>query len=284
MTYLQSIIIGSLQGLTELFPISSLGHSVILPALLGWHLNESVPFFLSFLVATHAATACVLFLFFFKDWMRILRGIFHSLVRRDMAVNEDAKLGWLIIVATIPAGILGLLFEDQIRLYFISAASAAFFLMMNGVLLYGAEILRARAPERKGANDRRIAALPWYKGILIGTMQSLALIPGFSRTGASLAGGLAAGLSHEDALRFSFLLATPIIGAAALLELPQLALLGGNAVLVTLAGALCAAFFAFLSAKFMTRYFHMEKHTLVPFALYCVLAGALSFAAIFFFR
>ncbi len=288
LSYLQSLILGSLQGCAELFPISSLGHSVVLPALLGWHIDESAPFFLTFLVATHFATALVLFLFFFKDWMRIIRGIFFSLKERDVGVNADARLGWLIIISTIPAGAIGILFENQIRTLFISAASAAFFLMLNGALLFGAELLRKRAPAAalSGtlASDARIADLPWQKGILVGALQALALIPGFSRTGASLAGGLMAGLSHEDALRFSFLLATPIIGAAALLKLPELAAVGGAAVSVSVVGALCAGLFAFLAVKFMTRYFSVRQRTLIPFALYCALAGAVSLVLIFSFR
>ena len=280
LTYVQSVVLGSLQGLAELFPISSLGHSVILPGLLGWHIDENAPFFLMFLVATHFATALVLFLFFFKDWTRIIRGIFRSIARRDVGADADAKLGWLLIISTIPAGILGLLFQDQIRAYFISPASAAFFLILNGALLYGAEILRKRASSIVVpgvlASDARIAKVSWGKGFLIGTMQALALIPGFSRTGASLAGGLMVGLSREDALRFSFLLATPIIGAAAMLKLPELAAAGGAAVSISLVGALGAAFFAFVSVKFLTKYFEVEKRTLAPFALYCALAGVLS--------
>lgn len=286
LTYLQALILGGLQGFAELFPISSLGHSIILPGLLGWHIDESAPFFLMFLVATHFATAIVLFFFFFDDWMRIIRGIFRSLARRDVGIDADAKLGWLLIVSTIPAGILGLLFENQIRGYFVSAASAAFFLMLNGGLLFGAEFLRKRAPEAGArgavASDARIAKLSWSKGLIVGALQSLALIPGFSRTGASLAGGLVAGLSHEDALRFSFLLATPIIGAAALLKLPELAAEGGLAVSVSIVGAVCSAFFAFLSVKFLTKYFEIEQRTLAPFAIYCTLAGALALAFILF--
>ncbi|MBI1755086.1 undecaprenyl-diphosphate phosphatase [Candidatus Azambacteria bacterium] len=279
LTTIQAAILGSLQGVSELFPVSSLGHSAILPALLGWNVNERNPFFLMFLVATHFATALVLFLFFWKDWMRIIGGIVRSLIQRKIAPDDtEARLGWLIIVATIPAGLIGLLFQDQIRSYFISAVSAAFFLALNGLMLYGAEQLRVQAPAKNmEGGDARIAALSWRQGLLVGALQALALIPGFSRTGASLAGGLVAGLSHEDAVRFSFLLATPIIGAAAALKLPALAAAGVSAFSISLVGALCAAFFAFLSVKFLTRYFKIEEHTLTPFAVYCVLAGVLSF-------
>ncbi len=278
LSYLQGIILGALQGISELFPVSSLGHSVILPQIFGWNINEQSPFFLMFLVATHFATALVLLFFFWKDWVRIVKGLCRSL--RDREINEsdsDAKLGWLLVAGTIPAGILGLLFKDQIQQYFISARSAAFFLVLNGFLLAGAEILRRR--KRKESldlqrSDTRIAKLSFWQGIKVGTMQILALIPGFSRTGSTIAGGLLVGLSHEDSVRFSFLLSTPIIGAAAALELPQLFSSGNSTmIMVAVFGALVSAFFAYLSVKFLTAYFAVENRTLAPFAVYCFLAG-----------
>ncbi|MBI3573609.1 undecaprenyl-diphosphate phosphatase [Candidatus Kaiserbacteria bacterium] len=275
LTYLQSTILGSLQGISELFPVSSLGHSIILPSLLEWHIDEQEPFFLIFLVATHFATALVLFVFFWKDWMRILSGILRSIQRRTIAGDTDAKLGWLLIVGTIPAGILGLLFQDQIRAYFISPASAALFLVLNGGLLYGAERLRRKAVAETNSDDSAIARLSWRQGLIVGTMQALALIPGFSRTGASLAGSLMVGLSHKDSIRFSFLLATPLIGAAAALKLPKLISAGTHIVAISLVGAMCAGLFALIAVKFLTRYFAIKQRTLTPFALYCVLAGAL---------
>lgn len=278
LSILQGMLLGAFQGVSELFPISSLGHSVILPQVLGWRVNEQDPFFLMFLVATHFATALVLLIFFWKDWMRILRGLGRSFREREIKESDhDAKLGWLLVAGTIPAGILGLLFKDQIQHYFISAASAAFFLMLNGVLLAGTEFLRRRRSiERSdtGRSDDRIAKLSFWQGIKIGTLQILALVPGFSRTGSAVAGGLLEDLSHEDAVRFSFLLATPIIGAAALLELPQLLFLGNAAAIqVAVLGALCAALFAYLSVKFLTTYFEKPNRTLAPFAAYCFIAG-----------
>jgi undecaprenyl-diphosphatase len=278
LSSLQGIVLGAVQGISELFPISSLGHSVVLPQILGWNTNEQSPFFLMFLVATHFATALVLLVFFWKDWVRIVKGLFRSIRGREINRSDcDAKLGWLLVVGTIPAGILGLLFKDQIQQYFISARSAAFFLILNGILLAGAEFLRRRRkkePSDVPQSDARIARLSFWQGIKVGTMQILALIPGFSRTGSAIAGGLLTGLSHEDSVRFSFLLATPIIGAAAVLELPQL-LLSGNATAigVSLVGALAAALFAYLSVKFLTAYFAIENRTLAPFAAYCFLAG-----------
>jgi undecaprenyl-diphosphatase len=276
LTYIQSIILGVLQGISELFPISSLGHSIILPALVGWQINTRDPYFLTFLVATHLATAVVLLGFYWRDWFNIIGGIVRSLYIREIQETDTyAKLGWLLIVSTIPAGILGLLFEDQIRMIFISPRSAAAFLALNGILLFLAERLRKRANTTIEANpDIHIAQISWRQGLLVGTMQALALIPGFSRTGASLAGGLYIGLSHEDALRFSFLLATPIIGAAAALKIPELISSGdAHLIKIALVGAIFAGLFAYLSVTFLSRYFHTEKHTLTPFAIYCLIAG-----------
>ena len=274
--YGQAIILGLLQGFSELFPISSLGHSVILPRLLGWDIHQNDAFFITFLVATHLATALVLLGFFWKDWVRIVKGIGRSLRDRQIAPDDaDAKLGWLLVVGTIPAGVLGLLLEHPLRHLFASPASAAFFLMINGVLLYGAERLRRRAPEREvGDSDERIAErLSWREAVGVGTAQALALIPGISRTGVTMAGGLVAGLSNEDAARYSFLLATPIIGAAALLKLPELLGEQGNGVRgPAFVASLCAALTAYLSVKFLLKYF--ETKTLTPFAIYCVVAGA----------
>jgi len=280
LTVLQAIILGALQGITELFPISSLGHSVIVPALLHWNVNEQDPYFLVFLVATHGATAIVLFLFFWRDWVRIIKGILRSLyAQRIIAGDTDARLGWLLIIGTIPAGILGLLFEKKIQAIFISPRSAAIFLTCNGILLVGAELLRRRTrnPSVALEGDARIASLSWSQSFFVGVLQALALIPGFSRTGAALSGGLLVNLSHEDALRFAFLLAVPIIGAAAVLKLPALLHVADHSIIFAmLAGSAAAAICAYLSVRFLSRYFHTEKHSLIPFAIYCIIAGAAS--------
>ena len=279
ISYFQAILLGLLQGFSELFPISSLGHSVILPQLLGWDIHQNDEYFITFLIATHLATAIVLFFFFFHDWMRIFAGMWRSLVDRQITEdNTDAKLGWLLVVGTIPAGILGLLLQDALRSVFASAQSAAFFLTLNGVMLYGAERLRRRAPvvdsaDEPEASDRRIAGETSYANALaIGAAQAIALIPGFSRSGASMGGGLLVGLSNEDAARFSFLLATPIIGAAAALKLPDLFGPTGDGVRgPALAASLCSALTAYLSVRFLVRYF--ETNRLTPFAVYCFIAG-----------
>jgi undecaprenyl-diphosphatase len=276
LSYFQAIVLGLLQGVSELFPISSLGHSVILPRLVGWNIHQNDKFFLTFLVATHFATALVLLGFFWRDWVRILRGIGRSLRDRGIGAEDtDAKLGWLLVVGTIPAGVLGLALEGKLRHIFASPRSAAVFLMCNGLLLFGAELLRRRAPRaERGDPDERIARrVGWRDSFLVGAAQAIALIPGFSRSGATMGGGLLVGLSNEDAARFAFLLATPIIGAAALLKLPELLGPEGNGLRgQALVGALCSAATAYLAVRFLMRYF--ETNRLWPFAVYCLLAGA----------
>jgi undecaprenyl-diphosphatase len=281
ISYWQAVILGLLQGFSELFPISSLGHSVILPRLLGWDIHQNDKYFITFLVATHLATAIVLLGFFWRDWLRIVKGIGRSLRDRGIAEDDaDARLGWLLVVGTIPAGLLGLALEHKLRDVFASARSAAFFLIVNGFLLYGAELLRRRAKHVEEDDDERIArSLDWREAFGIGTAQALALIPGISRSGATMGGGLLSGLSNKDAARFAFLLATPIIGAAAVLKLPELLGSEGDGVRgQALVGALCSAVTAYLAVRFLMRFF--ETNRLTPFAAYCVAAGA---AALLYF-
>jgi undecaprenyl-diphosphatase len=281
ISYFQGAVLGLLQGVSELFPVSSLGHSVILPKLVGWDIHQDAPYFLTFLVATHLATALVLLGFFRRDWVRILKGLGRSLRDREIAPNDvDAKLAWLLVVGTIPAGILGITLQDKLRSLFASPQYASIFLALNGLVLYGAELLRRRAPESEADDDARIArTVGWRDSALVGAAQALALIPGFSRSGASMGGGLLVGLSHKDAARFAFLLATPIIGAAAVLKLPDLAGKQGDGVRgPALVGALCAAVTAYLAVRFLMRYF--ETKTLLPFAVYCAAAGTA--AAVYF--
>src|SRR6201989_136113 len=221
ISYAQAIILGLLQGAAELFPISSLGHSVIVPKLLGWDIHQSDDYFLTFLVATHLATALVLLGFFWGDWVRIVRGVGRSIRDREVAGDADAQLGWLIVVATIPAGLLGLAFEHALRSVFASPTAAAAFLLCNGLMLFGAERLRRGAPVRVSArysDERIVRELNVRKASGIGVAQAIALLPGFSRSGAAMSGGLLAGLSNEDAARLAFLVGTPHIGARRLLE------------------------------------------------------------------
>jgi undecaprenyl-diphosphatase len=253
ISYPQAVLLGLLQGFSELFPISSLGHSVILPRLLGWDIHQNDPFFVTFLVATHLATALVLLAFFRHDWARILRGLARSLRNREIGADSDARLGWLLVVGTVPAGLLGLLLEHALRDLFASGRSAAFFLILNGVMLYGAELLRRRAPVVEHGDDPAVADARIANRV-------------------SWRGALLVGLSNEDAARFAFLLATPIIGAAAALKLPDLFGESGNGVRgPALVGAICSAATAYLAVRFLMRYF--ETNRLTPFAAYCIAAG-----------
>ena len=276
ISYFQAVILGLLQGVAEPFPISSLGHGVILPQLVGWDIHQNDKFFLTFLVATHLATAIVLLFFFWSDWVRIVRGLARSLQMREVREDDvDARLGWLLVVGTVPAGVLGLLLEHPLRHLFASAKSAAAVLILNGVLLLAFERMRRRAPradDHLGDSDRRIARLSWREAIGVGTAQAAALVPGISRSGITMGGGLLFGLSNEDAARYAFLLATPIIGAAAALKLPELFGSQGNGVRgPALVGALCAAVTTYLAVKFLLKFF--ETNRLTPFGVYCIVGG-----------
>ncbi len=312
ISYFEAVVVGALQGVTELFPVSSLGHSVILPALLGgrWaqDLSVSTPEspYLAFIVGLHVATAAALLLFFWRDWLRIIGGFITSIRYRRISTDAE-RLAWLIVLATIPVGIAGLLLEHTFRTVLGKPMPAAAFLFANGLVLFLGERLRRRAaPEpvvHAGASDisngqsmtrgvdldagiddrdadvrsdSRLAALTFKRGVLIGCAQILALLPGISRSGATMVAGLTQGLSHRDAARFSFLLATPVILAAGALKVPDLfgplgAGIGGQ----ILAGSIASFICAYLAVRFLERYF--RTRTLIPFAVYCLIAGAGSF-------
>jgi undecaprenyl-diphosphatase len=278
ITYLQAIILGALQGIAEPFPISSLGHAVIVPSLLGWNIHQNDDFFLSFLVATHCATALVLFLFFLEDWKRIFHGFVRSLRGQATPRDTDARLAWVIVIGTIPAGILGLALEHKLRTLFASPTTAAIFLTINGILLLAFERLRRRPPrpdDYEGDADPRIARMSFKQAFAIGTAQAAALIPGISRSGVTMGGGLLVGLSNEDAARYAFLLATPIIGAAGVLKLPELLGSAGDGVRgQALVGAIAAAVTTYFAVKFLLRFF--ETNRLSPFGFYCIAAGLFS--------
>jgi undecaprenyl-diphosphatase len=281
LTYLEAIVVGAFQGVTELFPVSSLGHSVLIPALVGgeWarDLNVSAPEspYLAFIVGLHVATAAALLLFFWRDWIRIIGGFVTSIRHRRMQ-TPDERLAWLIIIGTIPVGVAGLLLEHLFRTTLGRPIPAAAFLIANGVVLFVGERLRRKAEATDEADaDARLAKMSIGRGTLIGAAQVLALLPGISRSGVTMVAGLLRGLSHEDAARFSFLLATPVILAAGVLKIPDLfGPLGAGIHGQVLAGSIASFVSAYLAVRFLTRYFHTR--TLTPFAIYCAIAGTAS--------
>ncbi len=284
MSYFQAIIIGLIQGVTELFPISSLGHSVILPALFGWHQivnSESAKesFYLAFLVGLHVATALALLWFFRQEWVKIIRGFFRTLRTRRVE-TPDERLAWLLLVATIPAGITGLLLEHSLRSLLAKPVAASALLTVNGLILLAGERVRRRqsvhaVAEAHGLNEegtRRLDTLEYRESGIIGVAQVLALCAGISRSGITMVAGLFRGLSHEDAARFSFLLATPIILAAGVYKLPDLLGSNGNGVRgQVLVGSAFAALSAYLAVRFLMRYY--KTQSLTPFAIYCLVMG-----------
>jgi undecaprenyl-diphosphatase len=315
ISYFQAVVIGLLQGVTELFPVSSLGHSVLVPAFIGgsWETlvtqsttqtSESSPY-LAIIVALHVATALALIVFFRSDWVRIIRGFGRTLrpsiaARRIITTDADQRLAWLLVIATIPVGITGLALEHTFRTLFAKPLAAAIFLAINGLILLAGEALRRRAatddpddddsqpaPQPQPATStispaadvrraptRRLATLHYGEAAIIGFFQTFALLAGISRSGIAMVGGLARGLSHRDAARFSFLLATPVILAAGVLKLPTLAGPAGDHIHgQVLLGAAVAGLASYASVKWLTRYF--ETRTLIPFAIYCLLAGTI---------
>ncbi|HTJ76612.1 MAG TPA: undecaprenyl-diphosphate phosphatase [Acidimicrobiales bacterium] len=279
ISYFQAVVIGLLQGVTELFPISSLGHSVLVPAWLGWNTLVSAQsadesFYLAFVVALHVATALALLVYFREDWIRIIGAFFRTLRTRRIE-TADERMAWLLVVATIPVGITGLVFEHTLRTLFAKPLAAAIFLTVNGLILFGGEQLRRRVAAGTRSEGRTLDTLELKEGVAVGVAQVGALFAGVSRSGITMVGGLLRGLDHEDAARFSFLLATPVILAAGVYKVPDLAGPLGNGVRgQALAGAVCAGLAAFVSVRFLVRYF--ETRTLLPFAAYCLIVGALS--------
>lgn len=287
LSYIEAVVVGAFQGVTELFPVSSLGHAVLVPALVGgrWaqDLNVSAPEspYLAFIVGLHVATAAALLVFFWRDWLAIVGGLITSVRYRRVSTAAE-RLAWLIVLATIPVGLAGLALEHTFRTTLGRPVPAAAFLAINGVVLYAGERLRRRTPVAPGAAaaaggglappDERIAELPMAQGTLIGSAQILALLPGISRSGVAMVAGLWRGLNHEEAARFSFLLATPVILAAGVLKIPDLfGPLGEGIGGQVLAGSVVSFVAAYLAVRFLTRYF--ETRTLTPFAIYCTVAG-----------
>ncbi len=312
ISYVEAIVVGAFQGVTELFPVSSLGHSIIIPALIGgsWakDLDVAAPEspYLAFIVGLHVATAAALLVFFWRDWVRIVGGAF-SAIRHRRVETDSERLAALIVLATIPVGIAGLVLEHLFRTVLGKPMPAAAFLFANGLILFLGERLRRRASvvavdagvvaggaqsdslmrgvdldagvddeQADLRSDARLARLTMRRGVLIGSAQILALLPGISRSGVTMVAGLTQNLSHRDAARFSFLLATPVILAAGVLKVPDLfgplgAGIGGQ----ILAGSIASFIAAYLSVRFLEKYF--RTRTLIPFAIYCLVVGAVSF-------
>ena len=303
MTWVQSLVLAVLQGVTELFPISSLGHTVIVTALLGWGDLEASPTFLPFLVLFHVGTATALFIYFWRDWFAIIHAFFVTAVKGRLDAHPQGRLAWLLIAGTIPAGLVGLFLENPLKGLFANPIVAAAFLVVNGFILLVGERARRRAlakesvttrvapaspasgaangsvavaevPAAQPAQLRHFDSLSWREAILVGLAQALALIPGISRSGVTMVAALRVGMTHADAAAYTFLLATPIIGAAAVLELPQLASTPSSVLVIALVGGVVAGIAAYLSTRFLMRYF--ETGRLDPFGYYCIVFGLLS--------
>jgi undecaprenyl-diphosphatase len=285
LSWFQTVLLGVLQGVSELFPVSSLGHIVLLPSLFGWHQvvaaqSDPESSWLAFVVLLHVGSALGLLVYFWRDWVAIIRAWLHTLVTRRVETPNE-RLAWLIIVGSIPAGVLGLAFEHPLRVALAKPESAAVFLMVNGVILLAAERLRKRSEvrvlaAREGLNEdggRRLDSLEYREAGVVGLAQSTALIAGISREGVAMTAGLLRGLDHEDSARYAFLLATPIILAAGLFKLPDLTGPLGNGLRgQAVVAMVITGITALISVRFLMRYF--KTRTLTPFGFYCLAFGA----------
>jgi len=293
----QTIFLALSQGVTELFPISSLGHTVIFPGLFGWGDLVRDQRFLPLIVALHLGTSIGLVIFFWRDWLQVILTLARSVKEGEVHRGTEEWVSWLIIIGCIPAGLLGVFLETPLKLLFASPLIAASFLIVNGALLFLGERIRRLGPARKTTLTttdvldksalyeqetfyRPLSSLTWKDAVIVGFAQSLALIPGISRSGASIVAGLGVHLNHEDAARYSFLLGTPLIGAAALLELPQLIGQSASVWLLISVGMVLAGVAAYLSTRFLMKYF--ETGRLDPFAYYCWAVGLISLIILIF--
>jgi undecaprenyl-diphosphatase len=276
MSTIQAIVIAILQGATELFPVSSLGHAVVLPAILDWGLDQNAPSFLPFLVMLHLGTAAALLGFFWRDWLALLLGVLG--LSTPHLVRQSRRVFLLLVVATIPAVMVGYALEHLLRGLFGSPSIAAIFLGANGILLIVAERLRTRSA---GNSHRPVSSLSTVDAVVIGLWQCLALIPGLSRSGVTIVGGLLRGLDHEGAAHFSFLIALPIILGATVLEVPKLlhaSVPPGTFGMAALA-AVVAGCVALASTAFLMHYFRRhDRWSLDPFGWYCIAIGVASSA------
>lgn len=315
MTLVHVVIISILQGISELFPVSSLGHAVLLPSILRWGINQKSESWLAFLVALHVGTAIALLIYFRDDWVSVVKAFIRSVQHGQIGGDHDERLAWMVVLGTIPTGIVGLVLQAPLRSLFASPYAAACFLIANGLIMFvGERLLRRQiatrlvalapaaasyrnqvvgnaklvgsstasvthaavdTPAGEDGRYRDITQVSWRDAAIVGLAQVGALLPGISRSGITMVAGLMAGLTHEASARYTFLLATPIIGAAAALELPKLFESGGRSILgYAVLGMLLAGIAAYVSVRYLMRYF--ESGRLYPFAYYCVGAGILS--------
>ena len=288
MNLWQALFMGLLQGATELFPVSSLGHAVLIPSLLKWSFKQSDPSFLPFLVLLHIGTATALLVLYRQEWVGIIRGFFTAAIRGQIQTDTE-RLSMLLLVGTIPAAILGVYLQTRIKSLFASPNAAAVFLVVNGALMIGFELLRRRAERRaivtgssRAEQEEQFAQaerISFRAAAIVGACQALAFLPGISRSGVTIGGGLLAGLRHQEAARFSFLLATPTILGAGIVEVPQL-FTGGVPIAEYLAAAVLSGIAAYASARFLLRYFRSGR--LDPYGIYCIAAGLVSLALLHF--
>ncbi len=281
---------GLLQGASELFPVSSLGHAVLVPSLLHWSFKQSDPSFVPFLVLLHLGTATALLVLYRDQWIAIIRGFFTAAFRGSLKTDNE-RLAMLLLVGTLPAAILGVFLESRIKSLFASPYEAAGFLILNGLLMLGFESLRRRA-ERRAAGESasrteqeahfaQAERISFRAAAIVGACQALAFLPGISRSGVTIGGGLVAGLRHQEAARFSFLLATPVILGAGIVEIPQL-FSSGVPIGEYVAAAVLSGIAAYASARFLLRYFRSGR--LDPYGWYCIVAGLGSLALLHFQR
>jgi undecaprenyl-diphosphatase len=286
MDWIRALILAFLQGVTELFPISSLGHSVVIPGALGWGDLLDSKQFLPLLVMLHLGTAGGMILCFWRDWRALAQGFIRTLARRKISSDPHERLSWLIILGTLPAGLIGLVLENPLTSLYSVPELAAGGLILNGSILFLGELLRRREEPKKMDRSKQemlfrdLDQLSWKEALFIGAMQAWAYIPGISRSGITMVAGLSTRLTHKAAARFAFLLATPLILAAGVLEVPKLFdnLQGLG---IALVGGMVSGIAAYFSARFLMRYFQLGR--LDPFAFYCWGAGALALV-LFFWR
>jgi len=272
VTFAQALFLAVLQGVSELFPISSLGHTILIPALLRWSVDRSSESFLAFVVVLHLGTALALLVFYRREWIAIGGALVASVVRGRLSDARYEKIGWLLVAGTIPVGLLGVFFESSVRSLFGSPIPAASFLVLNAFVMFFGEWLRNRQFADSARQSRPIEAISYADAVKVGLAQGLALLPGISRSGSSIVAGLLVDLDHEAAAKYSFLLATPVILAASVLEIPKLFEPAAHVVAAqAVTGGILAGLTAYASVAFLTRYF--EHNDLRPFGWYCLLAG-----------